>query len=465
LFFDIVEKRGEEEGPELVWEYWDGSAWRRLAVQDETGHLSRPGMIGLIGPEDAASLPRFGTARHWLRARLREDGPPPRNLFNAIHLNAVWASQRQTVRNETIGQSNGLPNQFFRLRQFPVLAGEKIEVREVAGPLAEIEYPILRDELGEGKLRTVTGRNGKVIEVWVRWESRSHLFFSGPEDRHYFVNRTEGRVLFGDGVHGKVPPSRVLILAAEYQAGGGKSGNVPRRAINQLLAGIAGVQEVFNALPAEGGTDAEPIAAIATRGPRTLRHRGRAMTGRDYEVMAREASPEVAWVRVFQASDAFLGPRPGHVLLMILPETKDRRPWPSFGLRERVRQYLENRALACLCPVRCIHVAGPQYFPIDVEVTVVPNLASEAGTIEKRVRAALEEFLHPLRGGPRGNGWELGRDVYLSDVASVVENVPGVDFAQEIVLLRDNTPQGNRIAVPRDRLVVAGEIHIKVLLP
>ncbi len=465
IFFDIVERRGDEQGPERVWEYWDGGDWRRLAVEDETGNLFRPGRLSLVGPQDSAALARFGTARYWLRGRLREDGPPPASIFNAIFLNAVWASQRRTSRDEPIGQSTGLPNQSFRFRQFPVLAGEVIEVRELAGPLAAIEYPILLDELGEEKLRTVTDRAGKVTEVWVRWESRPHLFFSGPEDRHYFVNRAEGRLFFGDGVHGKVPPAKALISARVYQAGGGKAGNVPRGAINQLLAGLAGVQEVLNVLSAEGGADAEPITAIATRGPRTLRHRGRAMTVRDFEVMAREASPEVAWVRVFSASDAFLGHRPGHVLVMVLPETKDRRPWPSFGLREKVRQYLEARALASLCPARCIHVTGPEYFPIDVEVTVVPKIAGEAGTIEGRVRAALEDFLHPLRGGSRGQGWELGRDVYLSDIAAVVESVPSLDFAQEIMLLRDNTPQGGRIAVPRDYLVVAGEIGIKVLLP
>jgi hypothetical protein len=115
--------------------------------------------------------------------------------------------------------------------------------------------------------------------------------------------------------------------------------------------------------------------------------------------------------------------------------------------------------------LRCIHVTGPQYFPIDVEVTVVPKIASEAGTVEQRVRRALEDFLHPLRGGPRGNGWELGRDVFLSDVAAVVENVTGVDFAQEIALLRDSVPQGERITVPRDRLVVGSLIRVKALLP
>src|SRR5262249_38089817 len=48
LFFDIVEKPGEEQGPALVWEYWDGGDWRRLGVEDETGNLFRPGRLSLV---------------------------------------------------------------------------------------------------------------------------------------------------------------------------------------------------------------------------------------------------------------------------------------------------------------------------------------------------------------------------------------------------------------------------------
>ena len=464
LLFDVLEGSGTEDAPVLVWEYWDGGDWQRLAVEDETGNLSRPGMVHFVGPEDAAPLARFGTSRYWIRARLREDGPPMVQTFNGIFLNAVWASQRQTILQETVGQSSGLPNQVFQLRQFPVIAGETIEVRELSGALAPIEYPLLRDEVGEDRARTVTDRNGKTTEVWVRWQNQQHLFFSGPDDRHYVVSREDGRLVFGDGEHGKIPPSKAIVLASEYKAGGGTSGNVSARAIKQALVGIAGVQEVFNALPAEGGSDTEPADEVADRGPRSLRTRGRAITPRDYEVMAQEASPEVAWVRVFSASDADLGRRPGHVLLMILPETNVQRPWPSFGLRERVRGYLEQHALSALGERHSIHVSGPEYYPIDLAVTVVPLVASTAGTVEQSVREALEDFLHPLRGGPKGNGWELGRDVFLSDIAAVVEGVAGVDYAPEITLLHDNTPQGTRIAVPRNQLVVAGDIHVKVEL-
>ncbi len=110
VYFDVVEQRGDTVGPDLVWEYWDGIAWDRLAVDDETSRLRVPGMASLIGPEDAAAAARFGDAAlYWLRARLKEDGPPGAPTLAGIYPNAVWASQRQTIADESLGKASGAP--------------------------------------------------------------------------------------------------------------------------------------------------------------------------------------------------------------------------------------------------------------------------------------------------------------------------------------------------------------------
>ena len=51
---------------------------------------------------------------------------------------------------------------------------------------------------------------------------------------------------------------------------------------------------------------------------------------------------------------------------------------------------------------------------------ISPRDPAEAGSVEKAARAAIESFLHPLRGGPERRGWEMGRGVYLSDLAAVL---------------------------------------------
>jgi hypothetical protein len=50
--------------------------------------------------------------------------------------------------------------------------------------------------------------------------------------------------------------------------------------------------------------------------------------------------------------------------------------------------------------------------------------------------------------------------VHLSDIAATLERVAGVDYISELNLLADGTPQGESIAIPPDRIVVAGTFRI-----
>jgi Baseplate J-like protein len=487
IFFDIVEQRGETDRPALLWQYWDGGTWQDIVVEDETRNLRLPGLVALIGPDDSQPLARFDTPLHWLRTRLKEDGPPGEPTINGIFPNAVWTVQQQTIVDEPIGASTGQPNQIFTFRQIPVLAGERIDVREVAGLRANVEWRIVAREIfgGEaralseleamlasegaktdvekGDLRLVRDRQKRVTEVWVRWQGKQHLLFSGPNDRHYAVERARGKLLFGDGELGKIPPLGAAIAARQYRTGGGLSGNVPARAISQVLGPIGGIESAFNPRPAEGGADGEMPESLATRGPQTIRHRGRALAPQDYETMAREANASVAVARAVPCRDPGGRQSPGWVTLVIIPQSAEPRPWPSFGLREEVQKFTGARAAADLAAANHIYVTGPDYLPVDVEATLVPLDPAGAGAVEERTRHALETFLHPLRGGPNGRGWVPGRDVFLSDVASVLERVEGVDYVQELALLLNGALQGERVRVAEDRIVVAGNIRLKLI--
>jgi predicted phage baseplate assembly protein len=260
-----------------------------------------------------------------------------------------------------------------------------------------------------------------------------------------------------------VPPDGAAILARRYQSGGGLRGNVAAKTINQLLAPVAGVQGVFNPRSAEGGGDAETPEALLVRGPKTLRHRGRALLPEDYETLAREATTAVAFARTIPTRNPDGRREPGWVTLLIIPQSDEPRPWPSFGLREEVRKFIEGRAPADLAYAEHIYVTGPQYTEIDIETSIAPKDPDDAGEVEAAVRQALGTFFHPLGGGPDGNGWALGRDVFVSDVASVIERVEGVDYVKELSLLREGALQGERISVPDERIVVAGQIKIKLI--
>lgn len=486
LFFDVVEAAGSAAGPALTWEYWDGFQWRRTPAEDETGYLRRPGIVNVLAQADDAALARFGVPLHWIRARLKEDGPPGEPTLTGIHVNAVWASERHTLRDLPAGTSNGTPNQMFPLTQTPILAGERIEIRELTGARANVEWRILAMELSGGdgaalveleqllareganpdvavgSMRLRRNRQKQVTEAWVLWDSRDQLFFSGPTDRHYSIDRAAGRLYFGDGVTGRVPPAGAAILIREMSAGGGSKGNVAARTITQLLGVVPGIEDVFNPRAAEGGADGEAAEAVLDRGPRTIRHRGRAIEPADYETLAAEASPAVRIVRAIPGRSPSGQMLPGWVTVLIVPYSNDARPYPSFGLREHVRKFIEQRAPADLAALHRIHVTGPTYLAVGVSAAIAPSDRSQAGAVEKSVRQTLERFLHPLFGGPGGAGWDLGRDVYMSDIAAEIERTPGVDYLEELTLMLDGVPQGESVRVADDEVVAAGPILLKL---
>lgn len=486
IYLDIQERAEELSGPPLAWQYWNGAAWRDLNVEDETGYLRRAGMVTLLAQPDDSALARFGTPLYWFRARLKEDGPPGEPVVQGIFPNAAWATQRQTLRDVNAGTSNGSALQAMTIPQTPVLPGEILEVRELSGARAAVEWRTLALELFGGDpamlkqleagaqrerlgadlilspLRLRRDRRNRIAEAWVLWQYRDSLDLSAAGDRHYTLDRATGKLAFGDGVNGRIPPTDGAVVLRRMVTGGGLQGNVAAGAISQLLGVVPGLESVTNPREAEGGANTEEPSSVIQRGPETVRHRGRAISADGYEAMAREASPAVAVARAIPGRHPSGARTPGWVTLVIVPHGDERRPFPSFGLREAVRQYLEARCDACLAAAHRIHVIGPSYFALDIAATLAPIVPADAGVVERRAVAALERFLHPLYGGPDGDGWALGRDVYTSDVAAVLERIEGLDYVQEITLLKDSVPQGDRVEIPDEYIVVTGAIQLSV---
>ncbi|HJU56187.1 MAG TPA: putative baseplate assembly protein [Pyrinomonadaceae bacterium] len=486
IFFDVVERATGAAIANFVWEYWDGFSWSNVAVEDETTQLTAPGILSFIAAADSTALDRFGTGLHWLRARLKEDGPPAEVTLNGIYPNAVWALQQRTFTDVALGTATGQPSEVFRITQIPVIPPERLEVLELSGARANVEWRLvalelsggdnervrrleaqlgkeaLEGDLVDGDLRLRRDKQKRVAEVWVRWYSQPNLFFSGPTDRHYAIDRARGLVFFGDGVNGRTLPLDAAVNVRRFQSGGGSDGNVAARAITQLLGAVSGVQSVFNPRAAEGGSDGETLEAFRLRAPASVRHRGRALTVGDYEAMVREASSAVSVVKAVPNRNPAGRILPGWVTLFIIPGSQEPRPYPSRGLRDEVHDYIAARAPAGLAAAGRLYVTGPSYFPVDISATIVPVKDSEAGPVETRARAALEKFLHPLRGGPSGEGWDFGRGVYLSDVATVLESIEGLDYAELIQLLVSDEVRGDFADVPRDQIVVAGTIRLKV---
>jgi Baseplate J-like protein len=489
LYMDIVEQAGASTGPALVWEYWNGGGWEAAAIEDDTEALQLPGILNFIPAADSAALARFDRPLFWFRGRLKDDGDPTTTVISCIYTNAVWASQWDTFTNSPLGASTGAPNQILQFTQIPVLPGQVIEVEELSGPRANTEWRQVVLDVTSGDsgavseleamlaaegtqtdvildtIRLTRDKNKLVTAVWVQWQEQLNFFDAASTSRCYVLDHASGRFFLGDGNAGMIPQAGAAIQAFSFRSGGGLAGNVSAATITQLLGSVSGVQSVSNPRAAEGGADGEMLQAFALRGPMSIRSRGAALSLSDYETMAREASAGVAVARAIPTCDPNGRTIPGWVTLIIIPQSQDPQPVPSFGLRDDVRVYLEGQASANLAAAHSIEVIGPTYLLVDVTATLAPQDPTQAGTVEQAALQALAQFLNPLHGGPGGLGWDLGRDVFASDVAVVLGDTPGVDYVAQVSLFVNGVLQGETVEVPAGQIVAAGQLKVSLILP
>ncbi|GIE88153.1 hypothetical protein [Actinoplanes regularis] len=414
----------------------------------------------------AAPPSRFGTPRTWIRAVFDPEQPVAPLPLDSVAAHAVEVAQAETLHDEVLGSGDGSPAQVLVARRFPFAGDPELEVRELDGDRADLDADVLTrtleaEGINAGDARVVRDpRSGRVREVWVRWRPVRSLGQAGPADRAFVADPAQGRIRFGGNGHGRpLPEGRDNVRLTTYRICEGTTGNVGSGTITQLLSSaVAG--EVGNPEPATGGAGIETLDRVLARGPALLRHRRLALTERDVAAIAVEASPAVVRARAIGARDRFGRALPGAVRVIIVPRDGTDRPQPGPALLARVRGAVSSAAP--LVAAGGVTVEGPVYTPVGVDVTVLPVRAGEAGPVREAVLAALERFLHPLRGGPDGRGWDLGRAVHLSDAARALEAVAGVDALRDMVLTRDGTPVGDAATIGPDEVVCAGRLVLRM---
>jgi hypothetical protein len=460
LFADVAEGDGSDESSPFIWEYWSPRGWTELAVVDQTIGFTRGGLVQLVGAPDAVASDGLGGPQYRVRARVKQGQRADAAPIRGVWLNAVWATHSRSFQLEPLGNSDGNPRQTFSARNTPVLAGETVWVEEWTGRGDYWRTFVLN--VADGDLRFDRDpATGEIAAVWVRWQWRPHLHDSGPLDRHYALERARGMLRFGDGVRGLIPPAgRRLVIS--YSSGGGLAGNVPAGAITELRTAVPFIQGATNPVAATGGAAVETVPAVEARGPERLRHRGRALAARDFAWLAREASPAVARARCLPITGPAGPGQRGWVTVLVVPQGAEGSPLPSPELRRRVRDHLAARAPATVA--RRIRVEGPRYVPIGVVAEVIPLPAQSVGALEARLRDRLNQFLHPLTGGPGQVGWDFGQTVHLSQIASVIEGTSGVDFAREIHLDVGGRLYTESVPVGADMLIAPGAHELKLVL-
>ncbi|WP_042403378.1 putative baseplate assembly protein [Streptacidiphilus carbonis] len=429
--------------PPLVWEAWTEDGWTGCEVdRDGTGGLNRPGEVVLHVPGGHV-LSRTGRREAgWLRCRVTEPLPdqpfyttsPTVRSAEAFTIGGTTgAVHAETVRDEALGESTGLPGQRLRLARAPVVG----------------DTPPLHLQVAEN-------------DGWTDWEAVPHFAASGPGDRHFTLDTATGELAFGTAVrepdgslrqYGAVPPKGAVIRARRYRTGGGRAGNVARGAIQVVRNSVPYVSEVVNREAATGGVDAETVAEAKARAPITLRAQDRAVTLRDYEELARRAAPETARITCLEGDPDEHGAHAVRVL--VVPQAvadagghlRFEQLVPGDALLGRITQYLDDRRL-----IGTRLAVGPPYYQgVTVVATVHAFRGTDADRVRRQAHDALYRHLDPLTGGSHGTGWPFGRPVQSGEIFAVLQRVPGVELVDQ-VLLHPADPLTGKRGEPTDRI-------------
>ena len=454
-----------EDVPFIEWEYLKRTGgepvWAPLAVFDGTNGFTRSGIVRFAGPHDFEEHSFFGVRRYWIRAVNRDaryDRPEEAaNVPRALDIlpNTTPAVQQRTVRNETpqrfetYDTADDSMSVYYLLSSAPVLS-EEVWVDETE--------TMTEDELGRleqqgTKLDVVRDSEGGMMRVWVRYSEVEHFLDSGPDDRHYRIDRATGRLYFGDGLAGRQPPRDAGdAVRVSYATGGGARGNVPAGAISSMQESVAFIEGVTNRYPASGGCDAGTVEEAIVRGSKRFAHYGRAVTAEDFEWLTREAHPNVAKVKCLPNLDAKLEPRPGAVTIVVMPRSGVGDGTNFQEMKRVIEARLLRQAAAHIAFPGNIQVIEPALLEIGVVANVWVRSLEDIIPVEREILRKLEQFLDPISGNTDGRGWNIGQHVHPSMFFALLKSVGPVMHIPRLSIDVVKVEHGERIELNPDRI-------------
>jgi predicted phage baseplate assembly protein len=437
----------KREDPPWVWECSMGNdQWKELTPstrpneKDTTGGLNNPqGILVLHLPLDLQPNEVQGRMTYWIRCRI-EQRHPSQGMYsqspvvNGITVRALGGTTTAThaviVYDEELGTSDGEPGQVFHLQHQPILA------------LHDQETVLVEEE-----------RFGELI--FVPWQRVIDFSMSTRHDRHFMLDEATGEVSFGPSIrqpngttrqYGRVPKARSRIRFGRYRYGGGVVGNVPEGKIRVIRTTIPYISQVSNLRRALGGRDQESLEEAQMRAQREIRAQRRAVTAEDFENLGRNASRAIARIRCNAPGAQDTSLQPGAIELVVVPAVSDALHAGDLSsltlsndLSKTIRTHLDRYRLL----TTILNIREPGYLGVKVSAEIVPHAYQQPETVVLRVKEYLHHFIAPLSLetedehlaellGPDWDGWPFGEDLFVAELYSFIQQVPGVKHVLDV---------------------------------
>ncbi|HYO49494.1 MAG TPA: baseplate J/gp47 family protein [Chloroflexia bacterium] len=363
----------------------------------------------------------------------------------------VLAHNCDLVEGELAGVGTGFPGLTVQAKRPPIIAPTGDELDLV------VTVEAAPGELGERV--AALQYNGKAYRVWREVESFTNL---GADPYVYIVDRMAGTITFApaarmEGRDGALEDAAQALAAAPaanmeirlwYRRGGGPAGNVAANTLTVLKDPIPGVQ-VTNPTPATGGRAAESLENALIRGPQQLHSLERAVTARDFELLALYSSRAIARARALTRAALWTYAAPGTVEVLLVPYLPDEgrtagaltiaalQERETEEARRQIQDALdERRPLGTTC-----FANWARYKAVRVTARIVVRREEDGEAVRRRVIERLHGTINPLPTSLNATGWPFGQALRVSHVYDVALAEPGVRWVDRVRLVVEEVPE------------------------
>ncbi len=372
----------------------------------------------------------------------------------------VLAHHCDLVIAELAGTGTGLPNQSVCALRPPMIArtgdeldlivGVELTAREVDARAPAIQY------------------QGKTYRIWREVDNFGNL---GEDHFVYVADRIQGVIVFAPAAQltvgkGQLSETSQVLAAVPpqgreirmwYRRGGGPAGNVPANSLTVLKDPIPGVQ-VSNPERATGGLAAESLSNALVRGPQEFFALRRAVTARDFELVA-ERWGAVARARAVTKGKLWSYAVPGTVEVLLVPQIPEHeRTGGKVSLanlvehqtevaRAQIQSALnEQRPLGTTCSV-----AWSRYKSVRVKARVVAHPAEDTEALKSRIVGRLHATINPLPSQGAGTlGWRFGEALRAFHIYDTLVREPGVRYVDQVSLMVEDVPEKDVRSIAAD---------------
>ena len=273
------------------------------------------------------------------------------------------------------------------------------------------------------------------------------------------MDRTTGTITFAPSVRGRdqagslqeVPEALAAVpevgreIRVWYRRGGGVNGNVAANTLTVLKDPIPGVS-VNNPAAAVGGRSAETVDNALLRGPQELHSLQRAVTARDFELLAKR-SGSVSRARAFTKATLWTYAAPGTVEVILVPFIEHPQGLVSVAqlqalqtnqARERIQKALDERGPLGIT----LAVTWVRCQTVKVSARVVAHAEEDADALKKRVLDRLYNVINPLptKSYP---GWGFGQALRTSNLYDAALAEPGVSYVDKAQFIVEDVPESD----------------------